>query len=70
MGGPAIAGFMRSTHPPASCRGIFPLARVFWPRLLGLGWRFARMQGNLNRLFPGEDPEVPEGGAVWVFALE
>ncbi len=26
-------------------------------------------QANLNRLFPGEYPEVPEGGAVWVFAL-
>lgn len=28
------------------------------------------MQANLNRIFPGEYPEVPEGGAVWVFALE
>jgi alcohol dehydrogenase (cytochrome c) len=27
-------------------------------------------QNNLNRLFPGEFPEVPEGGAVWVFAVE
>jgi alcohol dehydrogenase (cytochrome c) len=27
-------------------------------------------QGTLNRLFPGEFPEVPEGGAVWVFAIE
>lgn len=27
-------------------------------------------QGTLNRLFPGEFPEVPEGGSVWVFALE
>ena len=27
-------------------------------------------QATLNRLFPGEFPEVPEGGAVWVFALE
>ena len=27
-------------------------------------------QGTLNRLFPGEFPEVPEGGAVWVFAVE
>lgn len=26
-------------------------------------------QNTLNRLFPGEFPEVPEGGAVWVFAL-
>jgi alcohol dehydrogenase (cytochrome c) len=28
------------------------------------------MQAGLNRLFPGEFPEVPEGGAVWVFALD
>jgi alcohol dehydrogenase (cytochrome c) len=27
-------------------------------------------QATLNRLFPGEFPEVPEGGAVWVFAVE
>ena len=26
-------------------------------------------QGSLNRQFPGEFPEVPEGGGVWVFAL-
>jgi alcohol dehydrogenase (cytochrome c) len=28
------------------------------------------MQAQLNRLFPGEYPEVPDGGSVWVFALE
>ena len=28
------------------------------------------MQAGLNRLFPGEFPEVPEGGAVWVFAVD
>ena len=27
-------------------------------------------QRNLNRIFPGDFPEVPEGGAVWVFAVE
>ena len=27
------------------------------------------MQGRLNAIRPGEFPEVPEGGAVWVFAL-
>jgi alcohol dehydrogenase (cytochrome c) len=27
------------------------------------------MNNGLNRLFPGQYPEVPEGGAVWVFAL-
>jgi hypothetical protein len=28
------------------------------------------MNASLNRLFPGEFPEVPEGGAVWAFTLE
>jgi len=27
------------------------------------------MQGRLNAIRPGEFPEVPEGGAVGVFAL-
>jgi alcohol dehydrogenase (cytochrome c) len=36
----------------------------------GWGGDSSGMQGNLNRLFPGEYPPVPEGGAVWVFALE
>jgi alcohol dehydrogenase (cytochrome c) len=27
-------------------------------------------QNTLNRLFPGDFPEVPEGGAVWVFAIQ
>ena len=27
-------------------------------------------QNTLNRVFPGEFPEVPEGGAVWVFAIQ
>jgi alcohol dehydrogenase (cytochrome c) len=36
----------------------------------GFGIDARAMQGRLNRLFPGEYPEVPEGGAVWVFALK
>ncbi len=28
------------------------------------------MQARLNRVFPGEYPEVPEGGVVWVFAVD
>ena len=36
----------------------------------GWGGDSAGDQRTLNRLFPGEYPEVPEGGAVWVFALE
>jgi alcohol dehydrogenase (cytochrome c) len=27
-------------------------------------------QNTLNRLFPGQFPEVPEGGVVWVFAVQ
>ncbi|MBV8842462.1 MAG: PQQ-dependent dehydrogenase, methanol/ethanol family [Bryobacterales bacterium] len=38
--------------------------------LTGWGGDSRGMQANLNRVFPGEYPEVPEGGALWVFALE
>ena len=38
--------------------------------LSGWGGDSRGMQATLNRLFPGEYPEVPDGGAVWVFALE
>jgi alcohol dehydrogenase (cytochrome c) len=38
--------------------------------LTGWGGDTLSLQVNLNRLFPGEYPEVPEGGAVWVFGLE
>ncbi len=37
--------------------------------LSGWGGDSRGMQANLNRVYPGEFPEVPEGGAVWVFAL-
>ena len=36
----------------------------------GWGGDSRGMNAALNRLFPGEFPEVPEGGAVWAFALE
>jgi len=36
----------------------------------GWGGDARGMQANFNRIFPGEYPEVPEGGAIWVFALE
>jgi alcohol dehydrogenase (cytochrome c) len=35
----------------------------------GWGGDSRGVQANLNRVFPGEYPEVPEGGAVWIFAL-
>jgi alcohol dehydrogenase (cytochrome c) len=37
---------------------------------VGWGGDARGMQAGLNRIFPGEYPEVPEGGAVYVFALE
>ena len=36
----------------------------------GWGIDARAMQSRLNGLFPGEYPEVPEGGAVWVFGLK
>jgi alcohol dehydrogenase (cytochrome c) len=36
----------------------------------GFGIDSRSMQARLNRLHPGEYPEVPEGGAVWVFAVK
>jgi alcohol dehydrogenase (cytochrome c) len=36
----------------------------------GWGGDSRGMEASLNRAFPGEFPEVPEGGSVWVFALE
>jgi alcohol dehydrogenase (cytochrome c) len=38
--------------------------------LSGWGGDAAGDQRTLNRLFPGEFPEVPEGGALWVFAID
>jgi len=37
--------------------------------LSGWGGDSRGMQGTLNGMFPGQFPEVPEGGAVWVFGL-
>ncbi|HXP84485.1 MAG TPA: PQQ-dependent dehydrogenase, methanol/ethanol family [Bryobacteraceae bacterium] len=36
----------------------------------GWGGDSRGMEATLNRLFPGDYPEVPEGGSVWVFAVE
>jgi alcohol dehydrogenase (cytochrome c) len=36
----------------------------------GWGVDSRAMQGRLNALRPGEFPEVPEGGAIWVFAVK
>jgi alcohol dehydrogenase (cytochrome c) len=36
----------------------------------GWGGDSRGMQGTLNGMNPGEFPEVPEGGSVWVYAIE
>jgi alcohol dehydrogenase (cytochrome c) len=36
----------------------------------GWGIDSRAMQARLNAQFPGEYPEVPEGGAIWVFAVK
>jgi len=36
----------------------------------GWGVDSAKMQARMNLLFPGKYPEVPQGGAVYVFALK
>jgi alcohol dehydrogenase (cytochrome c) len=36
----------------------------------GWGIDARSMQARLNRLFPGEYPEVPEGGAIWMFGVK
>ena len=35
------------------------------------GWGVdpAKMQSRMNLIFPGEYPDVPQGGAIWVFAV-
>jgi alcohol dehydrogenase (cytochrome c) len=38
--------------------------------LSGWGGDSAGMQATLNRGFPGQYPPVPEGGSLWVYALE
>ncbi len=35
----------------------------------GWGIDAKTMQGRLNRIVPGQFPDVPEGGAIWVFAI-
>ena len=36
----------------------------------GWGIDAKTMQGRLSRIAPGDYPEVPEGGAIWVFAVK
>ena len=81
---PTIARFTPSTRPAESFCGSFRPAREFSPRRPlscstasstspcypgGAAIR-AGCKNQLNGLFPGQFPEVPEGGSVWVFAVE
>jgi alcohol dehydrogenase (cytochrome c) len=36
----------------------------------GWGVDSRSLQAGLNRIFPGRFPEIPEGGAIWVFELK
>jgi alcohol dehydrogenase (cytochrome c) len=36
----------------------------------GWGIDSRAMEASLDRQFPGEYPQVPEGGAIWVFAVK
>jgi alcohol dehydrogenase (cytochrome c) len=36
----------------------------------GWGIDSRAMQARLNQIFPGQYPEVPEGGSIWVFAIK
>lgn len=36
----------------------------------GWGVDSRSLQANLNRMFPGKYPEIPEGGAIWVFEVK
>jgi alcohol dehydrogenase (cytochrome c) len=38
--------------------------------LSGWGIDSASVQSRLNSILPGQYPEVPQGGAVWVFAVK
>ena len=73
----------RSTPPPARCCGSSRPTRAspgsrpsftidgkqYVAVASGWGVDARAMQARLNRLQPGKFPEVPEGGAIWVFAL-
>lgn len=43
-----------------------------WHIAVMSGWGIdsRAMQGRLNAASPGDYPEVPEGGAIWVFAVK
>ena len=36
----------------------------------GWGVDAARMQARINLVLPHQYPDVPQGGSIWVFALE
>ena len=69
---------------PANCRGRCPPLQAYWASsstfmvdgkqyvavvMTGWGGDPRGVQARMYALRPGEFPEVPEGGAIWVFTL-
>ena len=72
---PAEVGTVLWEHPTNSGIIGIPMSyavdgRQYVAVQSGFGIDARSMQGRLNRLNPGEYPDVPEGGAVWVFAVQ
>ena len=68
---PAVDGAFRSTSyfPVAVGKGDLSACADGGP-VLAARPREAHMQARLNLLFPGKYPDVPPGGAVYVFAVK
>ena len=64
---PDIIPRVLRNYPPVTAQRLLKPEDGNWLMIWGGDSR--GMQGNLNRVFPGEYPEFPEGGAVWVFVL-
>jgi alcohol dehydrogenase (cytochrome c) len=52
--------------------GFSPLMQITPGNVARLrpAWVFSTAEARVHQAAPNEYPEVPEGGAVWVFALE
>ena len=61
---PTNSGFMRRPHRSWLTRNKYLAV------LSGWGQDARSMQARIDAASPGNFPEVPEGGVVWVFALE
>jgi len=62
-----------SSRPARRCRGasIVPSRRqAIYRGAIRLGRRPSENATRMNLIFPGQYPDVPQGGAVWVFAVK